>query len=919
MAVPYILGFDGPGSDENEIVGGKGSNLGRLTGAGFPVPPGFTVTTEAYRGFLAGEGIGSRVRELAEQLDPTDAGGMEAQTSRIRQVITEQDLPAALVEQIAQAYRALEPDCFVAVRSSGTAEDLAAASFAGLHDTYLDIQGIDEVVDAIKRCWASLWTARAASYRSNKGFGPDVAMAVVVQKMVPSEVSGVMFTANPLTEATDEIVINASWGLGEGIVSGITTPDEYTLHAGSLRVLRSHVGAKEREVVRNPETGRGTVAREVDAARSAQRTLTDDQAAELGALGRRVQEYYGGFPQDTEWGLADGQFYLLQSRAVTGVNFSWDEDADEWQWLPEAEADTVWTRALADEIWTGAITPLFYSVRGPGWTWGHEYGNKLWGLDDQIQARMWKYHKGVGYYNANYEKRRLEQMTLPMWRPLALTKLPEAWHDEAKTTKLTIAGYLKMQARCALLDRKHGVTTWWANVENWIQNRSVEAGGESEEQMRRFSDGELRQHVEKFVNFEGVYITDVWTGFFVHAELALFSVTQMIMSWYDGDNPGAITDVITGTPNPGATAKENRDLWLLAQKVRKSPELLALFEANEGQAFFDRAADTEAGRAWLAEYHEFVTKHGHRGHADRDIYFTRRAEDPAVDYRGLRGVISAGDSPDPHDQEVAVEARRKAAVEDVVENMRRKSFGRLRADLFLTALDYSMRFLALRDEHRYFVDRSTFTMKRGYQEISRRLLERGQLKNADDFYFLTKEELYRLLSGVGNPELVRAKIEGRKRNFFAVLKRDTERPMYLRHGSSADAELVPSSDEQLGGVLRGVPTSRGIVEGTARVVKELEEIGVVKAGEILITNSTDPGWTPVFLVISGIVLETGGLLAHGSLLAREYGFPAVQLPRAMKLIPDGARIRVDGDNGVVTVLDEDSPAEPEPEVVGAAT
>ena len=491
MAVPYILGLDGPGVDQHEIVGGKGANLGRLTEAGFPVPPGFTVTTEAYRGFLATEGIGSRIRELAEQLDPSDAGRMEEQTARIREVITEQELPAWLVEQITEAYRALDPDCFVAVRSSGTAEDLAAASFAGLHDTYLDIQGVEAVVDAIKRCWASLWTARAASYRSNKGFGPEIAMAVVVQRMVPSEVSGVMFTANPLTEATDEIVINSSWGLGEGIVSGITTPDEYTLHAGSLRVLRQHIGSKEREVVRNPETGRGTVTHTVDGARQAQRTLTDDQAAELGALARRVQEYYGGFPQDTEWGYADGRFYLLQSRAVTGVNFSWDEAADEWQWLPEADPDTVWTRALADEIWTGAITPLFYSVRAPGWTWGHEYGNKLWGLDDQVSARMWKYHKGVGYYNAHYEKSRLERMTLPMWRPMALSKVPDAWHDDAKKAPLSIASYLKMQARCALLDRRHGITTWWDTIQDWIQNRAVEAGGVPDEQLRRFSDGEL--------------------------------------------------------------------------------------------------------------------------------------------------------------------------------------------------------------------------------------------------------------------------------------------------------------------------------------------------------------------------------------------------------------------------------------------
>ena len=246
MPVDYVVTFTDESAAEKRLVGGKGANLGLLTAAAFPVPPGFSVTTEAYEPFLDHGDLDAPIREIVEVLNYENAEKLEQQTAQIRQLISNAEMPADVADRIRELYSTLGNEPYVAVRSSGTAEDMAEASFAGLHDTYLDVVGADAVIDAVKRCWASMWTARATSYRNTLGFDHMQArIAVVVQRMIESEISGVMFTGNPLTARTDEIVINASWGLGEGIVSGILTPDEYTLDGHTMAVKKSVLGQRK--------------------------------------------------------------------------------------------------------------------------------------------------------------------------------------------------------------------------------------------------------------------------------------------------------------------------------------------------------------------------------------------------------------------------------------------------------------------------------------------------------------------------------------------------------------------------------------------------------------------------------------------------------------------------------------------------
>ena len=328
-SLPLTLALGDALCRQHALTGGKGASLARLVQAGFTVPAGAVLTTAAYAGFVA-----DMAGEIAASLAGVEAGdraGLEAAAAAIRARIEARPLPSETATAIAAAYASLTgaepgaPPPFVAVRSSGTAEDLAGASFAGMHDTFLDVCGVEAVLDAVRRCWASLWTGRAIAYRQARpaagtGTDRDPLLAVVLQRMVDAEVAGVLFTANPLNGNGAELVINAAWGLGEGVVSGSVTPDEFVVDRATLACTRRTLGAKELTVVRSPE-GAGTVELETPAERAAAFSLDAEQIARLGALGRELEAHAGGVPQDIEWAIENGGIHLLQSRPITGPGF----------------------------------------------------------------------------------------------------------------------------------------------------------------------------------------------------------------------------------------------------------------------------------------------------------------------------------------------------------------------------------------------------------------------------------------------------------------------------------------------------------------------------------------------------------------------------------------------------------------------
>ena len=896
----YVIHFTDPDATRHDLVGGKGANLGRLVAAGFDVPPGFNVTTRAYSEFMVASGLLDEITAILDAIDYNDPVGIEAATGQIRSLIMSRPSTDELRTVVASAYDELaagDGQLAVAVRSSGTAEDLAEASFAGLHDTYLDVIGIDALFDAMRRCWASLWTGRATAYRFDKGFAhKDAALCVVVQKMVASEVAGVMFTANPINAAVNEIVVNASWGLGEGVVSGILTPDEYVLDRDTLRVKRRILGSKEMRVVRNPETGQGTVHEPVPVSLQAQFTFDDDRVADLGLLGRRVMEYYDGFPQDIEWAYADGAFYLLQSRPVTGVELTWDEDVDGWQ--PGAEHDdTVWTYTWSEQYWTGGISPLFYSCRAHECQLNYSRAAKVFGFEDNLTNEWWhKYRRGTAYFNANAERDWLVAQWPSRFRDL--TNIPPVWQQEFLATKTPKWGFVKLWLRVHALTPELGVTRWWKSTYDYLDNRTAEADGPSVEELRRMSDTALLRQAEQAVAFVDEWYITLWPGFFWLASGAFGGLGLMLEKWYDGDNEGIFQDLISGIPGT-KMVEETDEMWDLAELLRQSPELTRLADECDGDTFFPALEQSEAGLAFLVKYREFLHNHGHRGHQDRDFYYYRRVEQPSLDYDAFKQLLSTTGAADPRDNMKRMVAKREAATADVVGSLRRKTFSDVRITIFLQVLQYVQKFLKYREDERHYLDRLTFGKKKIFLEIGQRMWDRGMLDEEDDFWFLARHELYAYFEGRSNAKLARAKMQARKRVFHKRNAREEPTPTFVQHGFEVDLHGTAPSDDN---ALSGFGTSRGQVSGFARVVPQLDQIGRVQEGDILVCNSTDPGWMSVFPKIKGLVLETGGMLSHGACLSREYGIPAVQIRGAMRLIDDGIEISVNGDNGTVRVL-----------------
>ncbi len=892
--------------DDQEIrqrskVGGKGLNLGHLAAANLPVPPAFVVPTHHYRKFVESTGIERLIEESTSTLNYDDIDALEAATSKLRASFDKFDFPIPIERSIAEGYRKLgADDAYVAVRSSGTAEDTAEASFAGLHDTFLDVRGERELFAAIKQCWASLWTARATAYRHRMEFDHAAAeLAVVIQVMIEAEVAGVMFTANPLTGATDETVINASWGLGESVVSGTVTPDEIVVSNVAQSIRRQTVGDKQTEIVRDPDAASGTIVRENSALRRDAMCMSAVEVKSLAAMGRQVMSHYDGMPQDIEWAHADNNFYLLQARDVTGIHFAWDEQVDRWQDLADDE-ETVWSRAFADEWWTGAVTPLFYSIRAEGQTRCHQSALAVMGLTNESTQRIFKYSNAEVYWNASLERREVMQFIPRFLRsPAALGRVPPAWWTQTIDAPFSWPAYLQLVAR--LSAKGMGPSKWIDTVYYDLKNRTADANGLSETSLRQLDDEVLKVYLDSRISYFIEFNRRQWAGFFLYAPGFLLLLGDILARWYGGRNEQAYADLLTGLPQQTITLLENEQLWNLAQMIRHSDALMELFNENTGADFFSKAAQHSDGKTFSASYEVFLSEHGHRGQADRDFWFPRRIENPANDYNAFKVILNSPTSTSPKTAEDSTRVRRESAIDEVLDNLRGQTFGFAKAKLFTLVLHHVYRFLQVRDDERHYIDRITWSKKKALLEINRRLIERGVLKEKDDYFFLSKRELYDRLDDGTVSRLTRAKIAGRRHNFDRFDRKEVTPRAFISCGQSIDLGHEGDAESAIEGELRGTGTSRGLVSGPARVIKSLDDIGRIQQGDILVCQATDPGWTPAFLVIGGLVLETGGLLAHGSCLSREYGLPAVQLPNAMSLIADGSLIEVNGETGIVSL------------------
>jgi pyruvate,water dikinase len=854
--VDLVREFADIGRTDLETAGGKGANLGELTTAGFPVPPGFVLITDAYRTFVRDNIIEAAIIDAARRKSE-DPAVLQAAADKIAALFADAPVQAGIASATLDAYHRLGDRVRVAVRSSATAEDLAEASFAGQQDTYLNIRGDEALLDAVRRCWASLWTARAIAYRARQGIDPaDVSLAIVVQQMIESEASGVMFTANPANGRRDQTVIAAAWGLGEAIVSGAVNTDDLVVDTTGT-VIDRHIADKEVQTV---YVEQGTAELPVPEDRRRTAVLDDAAAAELAALGGRIRDHYGA-PQDIEWARRDGRFYVVQARPITALPEATGDVPTRW----DVPRERCWYfRASIVEQLPDPLTPLFGDLIGEAVSRSLTaiYADLLG--EDTLRSGDLRFPMINGYAYYEYNVAAFGRIMTAL--PAAFKAITgqaghvERWRDEAHPAYRRI-------------------------VADW-----------SRRELDRMSSADLYDGVASLLHAGASYYTVVQTIIppAASSETALTRFYDAVVR-RPGD-PAASTLLLGYDSMPISSEKSLYDLSAWAADRPELKEWL-LNDQADGEP-----ADAAEFRR---RFHDHLARFGHTTY-NLDFAQPVPADDPDPVLESLRYFLS-GQGADPHRRQREAAERRDRLVqeiEDRLDPVRRSVFQRLVAA--------AQRFAPIREDALADVGLAWPRLRQLLGELGRRLVNDGVIDEPDQVYWLHDHELKDWLSGVTlgsrTDDVARRKAVWRGQRLATP-------PQMLPDNRWAKllARWMPAvSGNETGPVLHGIGASAGSVTATARVLGGPADFGDLQPGDILVAGITTPAWTSLFAKASGVVTDIGGPLSHSSIVAREYGIPAVLgTGAATRRIRSGEQITVDGDAGTVTLIEQqDSAVEP---------
>ncbi len=873
-------------------AGGKAANLSALIRGGLRVPGGFVVTTAGYDHFVAANGLAASISALVDGIDAADPTAYDRASEEIRALFARAALPDDLRAAILAAYADAFPDASpVAVRSSATAEDLPDASFAGQQDTYLNVVGADALLDAVARCWASLWTGRAIAYRQRQSIAPDdVSLAVVVQQMVPAAVAGVLFTVHPVTGDDEQVIINATWGLGEALVAGQVNPDTYVAAKESGGLLQVTIGDK---AVMTAAQSAGTAEVAVDPSRQRQRALTDAQVAELAAAGRRIEQHFAA-PQDIEWAFAGGELFILQSRPVTtSAGPACVPGDDAWPPLPDFAPQPFdwWTQADVGERWPEPVTPFTWST---GYEMIHETSERLVaGVKAPYKGHIQWARRAFGHVYFN-EGAVLHAYT-DGYGFAASMVAPSISHINPET-KLTGWQWGKVLGSALFMMQRMG--KWNRDIAHFPQEFAT-----IDRLVDDFMDSPLDAQSDADL-YRGALV--VWRDRLMHYMDYHLASTSLSMQGFGSleDSVAKATgrrelaqELVSGL-NGIISAEMVPDLWRIAQEIR-GLGLAEELEALDPAAALAALRTNERAASALAIFERFLHRHGHRCMTEAEFLVPRWAETPEQAMEMVQGYLRAAPGFDPAKNAARQQRQREetqALVESKLNPLQRISFRRS-----LTSLQEQVR---VRDNGQHYLVKLFLPVRRLIAELGRRWAERGWLAQPDDIFFLAHTEIEQIVAAndpqalTDRPDLPALLADRRAAwEYWHTQPAPDVLDLQGRPVDIAGDAISPDDPN----VLRGIAASRGRVQGIARVVMTPAEAGRIQPGEILVTRATDPGWTPVFSTISGLVLEIGGQLSHGAIVAREYGLPAViNVTGATRRIVDGETITVDGGAGTVT-------------------
>jgi len=859
-------------TDAVTLVGGKAHALGRLAKAGFPVPPGFCLTADAYRHHLAANNLAGEIKALLAR--PTLSDDEKARL--VRQAISGANLPLGIQEAVIEVYRVLTggaPLLPVAVRSSALTEDTAEASFAGQHDTFLNVRGESALLESIKHCWASLWTARSLSYRTR--LQPDAsgaALAVLVQRMVPADYAGVAFTINPITGA-DEIVLEVTTGLGERLVSGSVTPDRYRMDKRTWEVHESS-SARRGHAILNPARLR-----------------------QVARLATKVERFFG-HPQDIEWAQSSGHTYLLQSRPVTAMAYPGSITAD-----GQVDMDTLLHRAeaIGSEIWTddnvgevipGVVTPLSWSVLEP-------LGNEAFcsflgrvGVRRYPAAGLFGRFYGRIYFNQSQFQR--------LMRRFYPSHLSQIGGGRSRLLGLSRAAVSMAETglRALLL-----MPTLPRQAERSM--KAIPTQLEHAPPPETLTDQELWAEAERWRQI-GQQAMSVHLAVTIFAMLLYSLLEKFGPRWSDGTVETA--HLFTGLPDM-KSAEMGRDLAALADEVAAAPDLRDCLFDDTAEALGDCVSNLSPDNRFARQLDEFLDEYGHASLREFELAFPRWREDASHVLTMLQSHLRAR-----HDGHTVPSPKAQQTIRlCATENMRRRLRIGPRRLFFEVLLRWTQQYSLIRENLKYTFVMAHSDLRELYLALAARLIGQGALSEVADLFYLTRKEIAAFLAGQSDEKALAGAISGRRTEHRLQVAK-AEPPKIIEQRSDGSLHAVTLSQNGHGPdetsetdvtTLNGVAASPGRVTGRARVILDLRESARLEHGEILVTPSTNPAWAPLLLNASALVTEVGGLLSHGAIVAREYGLPAVlNVANATRRIRTCQLIRVDGFKGVVQLLEE---------------
>lgn len=892
-----IVRLDEPAALDIGRSGGKGRALAEMIAGGLPVPPGFVVTTDAFAAFCrrhaidaeatAGNGSGANDPALRERVAALQA--------RIRALPLPDELAAALTA----ALQAEGGDAVWAVRSSAVAEDSQAASFAGQFDTVLGVSGTAAVGAAIRHCWASFFHPEALLYKRNRGIH-DERMAVVVQRLVEATASGVCFSLNPVSGARDEVVINANVGLGESVVGGAATPDTFIAAKEDGRILSRTIGSK---LVKTVRIDGGSSEVPTTAEERSEPSLSPAQVAQLVELVRTV-EAQAGHAVDVEWAFAGHDLYLLQSRPVTAAAAAATAvpTVPPPGWIPSTNTQIdprfpLHTNGNIGEILPGCITPLTWSRVGVLIDYAftkqyHQLGVIDHEPDPERKLASLAFFYGRPYICISYftEAARATPGLTPdiyLEEFVGRPETPTPPFGSGDLRPRQIVRFLRLVGGFL-----YHMCTVGRDVARARRSMTVFLAELADDRLPALASDELLDRLAFNPATGHLSLAHVWVSTFASAGFA--AIRGRTRAWLGDDSGTGAAALVTGI-GVLPSAEPAFGIHALARRVAADDDLGRLFADPDDARTLSALCSSRlpSAAAFGEALDAFLAVHGHRGICEAELRTECWRDDPTQVIAMIRNSLR----PDAVPPEVIRERQNEARIKATRRTLARLS--PLRRGALAALLALTRRFIYLREELKNLITLREDRARRVYRLVAKRLVAEERLRSPDDVYFLTAREVRSLVAGTSTPADAQRTADLRRQEFEWC--RQLVMPKLI------DGEAMPVTLETLSAdrSLSGIGVYPGRVEGRARVILDPRLDAAIAPGEILVAPVTDAGWTPLFIHASGLVVEVGGLLSHGSVVAREYGLPAVVgVDGATRRIRSGDRIAVDGAAGRVFILDD---------------